>query len=481
MKMQQLLSIALAVMISACTANESLDSLKCESAPSGLYLSVLDTCATVDIQKAEYVAQAFLKKGQLTRATNTEKVIESTSAIKDGNGTPLLYVINYKDNQGFVIVSATQNYMPILAFSNEGHFSLDEVNQSGASIWLDTQKKIISSIDEFPDSLTKKGRAMWIDYNTRKEYVTQTRSDEDVWALISHSIYQWQSEGYAVYRFSEVRDTPLFQDLPIEIKTQVHLAMDDADPHFGGRDNVTFILRKEERPYKAVGPLLQTKWQQRVGFNEFTPNNYPAGCVAVAMGQIMKYNQYPTRYSWSQMDNTYATSITAQFLAEIGANVGMDYGADGSESNIDKALAAFKNNYGYTNAVKRDHSTREVLQELNEGRPVYMRGYDSSGFLGVVHKGHAWVCDGYYSTETYDKIVVAILQDCYGGSESTEMTYLFDNSMPLKSYSFGLHMNWGWGGEHDGYYTDENMWIKDFSGGALNLAHGRKNIIHLYH
>lgn len=322
---------------------------------------------------------------------------------------------------------------------------------------------------------------MWIDYNTRKEYVAQTRSNEDVLSLISNSIYQWQLEGYAVYRLSDVRNTSLFQNLPIEIQTLVNIAMDDADPHFGGRANVTFILKKEERPYKSVGPLLQTKWQQQVGFNEFTPNNYPVGCVAVAMGQIMKYNQYPTQYSWSQMDNTYATSTTAQLLAEVGANVNMKYGADGSESNIDKALAAFKNNYGYINAVKRDHSMVEVTRELDKNRPVYMRGYDSSGFLGFTHKGHAWVCDGYYSTETYDKIVVALLEDCYGGPESTEMTYVFTNTLELKSSSYGLHMNWGWGGRHDGYYTDANMWINDFSDGPLNLAHGRENIIQLYH
>lgn len=30
-----------------------------------------------------------------------------------------------------------------------------------------------------------------------------------------------------------------------------------------------------------------------VGFNKFIPNNYPVGCVAVVIGQIMKYHECP--------------------------------------------------------------------------------------------------------------------------------------------------------------------------------------------
>ncbi len=74
-----------------------------------------------------------------------------------------------------------------------------------------------------------------------------------------------------------------------------------------------------------VAPMLDTEWGQRYGFNDSVPNNYPAGCTAVAMAQILRYwecrvnptgnltwvwnglvshaNFGATTYSWLDMDN----------------------------------------------------------------------------------------------------------------------------------------------------------------------------------
>ena len=54
-----------------------------------------------------------------------------------------------------------------------------------------------------------------------------------------------------------------------------------------------------------VGEILGTKWGQTVNsiynnygelcYNMFTPSNYPCGCVATAMGQIMLHHRHPER------------------------------------------------------------------------------------------------------------------------------------------------------------------------------------------
>ncbi|MDY0370665.1 MAG: C10 family peptidase, partial [Bacteroidales bacterium] len=66
---------------------------------------------------------------------------------------------------------------------------------------------------------------------------------------------------------------------------------------------------------KIVTPLLTTEWGQRGGFNRFCPpfggeTRYPAGCVAVAMAQVLNYwacrvNETGTKsYTWNSQTLT---------------------------------------------------------------------------------------------------------------------------------------------------------------------------------
>lgn len=474
MKKNLLLSLLLSIVLLSCTTDEIFNSPAQVISNNDVYVTVIDTCTIVDAHKAEYVARLFQQKSHLSRSRNMAKEIENISDIKDENGKTLLFIVNYKNNQGFAIVSATQDYSPVLAYSDEGRFDLNEVNSSGASIWLSEQKKIISSINEMPDSIRRLYRAQWIDYNKREEKIVAPRSTDDVLFFISECILKWQREGYIVYRFSDIKETSWFESMSMDFKMKVRYAMDSADPRYGGRSNVTFILEKyDEYIDRSVDPLLQTEWNQINGYNYYIPNKYPVGCVPVAMGQIMKYYKYPLRYDWNLMYNTESTVTTAAFLLEVGINVGINYNSGESGSNIDKALSAFKNKYGYTSAKKVSHNAFDVMDELDQSRPVYMRGDNS-------HDGHAWVCDGYDYSYYRDTKQVVILEDTsYNGSEPNEMSYL-DSEVNEKSHLILFHMNWGWAGSHNGFYVDSNLEIKDFSEGPLNLSHGRTNIINIH-
>jgi hypothetical protein len=50
---------------------------------------------------------------------------------------------------------------------------------------------------------------------------------------------------------------------------------------------------------ERVSPLLTTAWGQEETvdgeccYNYFTPHNYPCGCAATAMAQLMRYHRYP--------------------------------------------------------------------------------------------------------------------------------------------------------------------------------------------
>ncbi|HET9571714.1 MAG TPA: thiol protease/hemagglutinin PrtT [Bacteroidales bacterium] len=203
----------------------------------------------------------------------------------------------------------------------------------------------------------------------------------------------------------------------------------------------------------VVAPLLGTiKWNQTQPYNLLCPldtktkSRTLAGCVAIAMAQIMKYHNWPltgtgthtytdstygvqsvdfskTNYDWNNMLGTYGTSATTQQINAVstlvyhcGVAVNMAYSLTGSSSNNVDAAKAFVNYFGYDTELQRYdrlyYSELEwetlIKKELNLSRPVFFTARNESG-------GHAFVCDGYDS-----------------------------NSM--------FHINWGWGGYANGYF-----------------------------
>lgn len=199
-------------------------------------------------------------------------------------------------------------------------------------------------------------------------------------------------------------------------------------------------------------PLLgDLRWGQGAPFNLLTPYDdtqqaqTPAGCVAVAMSQIMKYHTWPnvgigqktytskygdlsvnfsnTTYRWDEMIPDYDMSsasnqdtAVAILIYHTGVAVEMDYGPSGSGAYNLEACYALKNHFNYDpdlqllNRKLYTHTEWQNLleNELNANRPVYYAA--SSG-----ESGHAFVCDGYDSNGFY-------------------------------------HINWGWGGFYNGYF-----------------------------
>lgn len=207
---------------------------------------------------------------------------------------------------------------------------------------------------------------------------------------------------------------------------------------------------------KAMEPLLTERWHQGCLYNSLCPTfeNTPcghaeAGCVAVAMGQIMHYHGYPskgwgtksysnsgmtlsanfgdTEYNWQHMPDTLTNASSDEEIAAVatllfhcGVSVKMSYGANGSGADSKVVPDAMMRHFDYSRQIHReeqaDYSNDEWMAllkgDLNQHRPVYYSGYGTAG--------HAWVCDGY---------------------DTNDM----------------LHFNWGWGGPGNGYYALGNL------------------------
>ena len=216
-----------------------------------------------------------------------------------------------------------------------------------------------------------------------------------------------------------------------------------------------------------VAPLLTSRWSQNPPYNNYCPYDAAqsahgaVGCVATAMSQIMRYWQWPeigygshsytwanygtlsanfdsTYYHWNLMpDSLSNTSSSAEIDAvatlmyHAGVAVNMMYSPDGSgaytsstgEFDFPCAENALKTYFRYNPMLighhKGEYSDTEwdamMRAELDAGRPVLYGAAEP-----YMRSGHAFVIDGY-------------------------------DNMGM------FHVNWGWGGRLDAWYTIDSL------------------------
>ncbi len=169
-----------------------------------------------------------------------------------------------------------------------------------------------------------------------------------------------------------------------------------------------------------VAALTQSTWgQTTVGdyiggitcYNYYTPNNWPIGCVAAAMAQLMRYREYPG-YVWSDMPLQPDSSITPTERQAIGAlcyhaaeSVNTIYGppeTGGSSAYPSDAKQALQNTFYYSNSIYGWNNNNNIGAWLNwMVNPNLDAGYPVILSVGRPGGGHALVCDGYgYNVST---------------------------------------------------------------------------------
>ena len=180
-----------------------------------------------------------------------------------------------------------------------------------------------------------------------------------------------------------------------------------------------------------VGPLISTKWGQHKSngliYDEHAYNYYvtktgsycdytycPAGCVAVAMAQVMRYWNHPSdnpskchQYDWNNMPNklkknnaNYVTerNAVARLIRDCGQSVNMRYCYNGAcfSGAFTDTIPLILDQFGYNNTIwleRRNYSNVQwgemVRDNLNNGMPLIYSGDNIYG------DGHTFICDGY--------------------------------------------------------------------------------------
>jgi hypothetical protein len=315
--------------------------------------------------------------------------VQHVDTFNDTAGNPVYYVVCLEPS-GFVIVAADDLVEPIVGFARTGQFDPSNANPLGALVSNDLSARVAYA-----------------------QQATSTSSDTN--ALRAQA--KWQ-------QLAPADGGPVITPKGITSVSDVRIA-----------------------------PFTQTTWDQQTAagvgttacYNYYTPPyasgttaNYPAGCVATAMSQLMRYYQFPTTsvgtagftiysdgapqtyylrggdgaggaYVWSNMPLVPpATPTTTQcqaigaLVADAGGTVGMQYTSGGSSSSLLTAKTALTGTFHYANAIKGWKNNLDIgaglvgmiNPNLDAHYPVLLGIEGPSG-------GHAVVADGYgYSSST---------------------------------------------------------------------------------
>jgi hypothetical protein len=252
-----------------------------------------------------------------------------------------------------------------------------------------------------------------------------------------------------------------------EIGTVNTKAMPYFDPNNPGSGGWTYARTDVTTTVSERLKTVTTAWHQRFPFNAYLPLLYPntsdttrayAGCVMIAVAQIMAYHKKPfsnyiTTAMWPTMISNYSTSVDLKNLIhDLFNNMVISYNASGSSSTQTRARN-FLNSNGYTAGPIIDYSYNNVWNALTYG-PTYISGGQAVG------DGHAWVVDGARTTNT---VSADVYQCLYNGN-------IYENT--LQNYSISskiVKYNWGgWNANHNTWFND-NAFVWDATGGNYNI------------
>ncbi|MCA1757137.1 MAG: thiol protease/hemagglutinin PrtT [Bacteroidales bacterium] len=220
----------------------------------------------------------------------------------------------------------------------------------------------------------------------------------------------------------------------------------------------------------TIKPLIVVNWGQGAGWNMFCPEDAEGpgghvyvGCVAVAMAQAMSVFGYPAfgsgshsymhnlygiqevdfgaaSYNWDAMSSNKADTINAKLLYHLAVSVNMNFGPDGSSASTSRTAESLNSWFLYSeDAYYTKRSSYAIndwiaslINQLEKGYPLIYRGESADG-----KSAHAFNIDGVKPGNLF-------------------------------------HLNWGWSGSSNGYFT-----IDDLTPGTRNYSYDNGAVFNL--
>lgn len=334
-----------------------------------LFISINLHAEHVPLEKAMKVATNFMaqKHTYVTKSgkeLRMYKSLELTNISTRSLNLDNFYIFNLNDNQGWVIVSGDDSVTPILGYSTNGNFNIDNIGPNTKEL-LDSYNKQIQYAIDNKKTPNADIQEQWKELLSRgnKRFVNKT-NDKQVYPLIQT---QWSQSPYYNYYCPYDHD---YDELTVTGCVATAMAQ---------------IMNYWEYPERGVG------------FHSYNHEKY--GTLSANFGA--------TYYDWDNMPNilNYSSSYeqieaVATLMYHCGVSVDMKYGVGGSSANGNNIPNALCSYFDYKNSIVSnefsdyDDWVNLLKNELDNDRPMLIGGSNNDG-------GHAFVCDGYDNNDYF--------------------------------------------------------------------------------
>lgn len=325
----------------------------------------------VSIETAQEFANVFMRNNIPTAKYSASSTGTTTSSVSVINPigkvvqSPVMYAVS--QDSAWVLVSADERVTPILAYS-------------------DVNTGMFPDKEDMPDGMI----ALLEWYEQQIQYLRDSTNITTI-----HEGWQKFQQTSNISNIQFIVPSLLYRDGIANSWKQ------------SGNNSITGIFSKS---YNKFCPLTEEGRETYVG------------CVALAMGQLMWYWQWPKaaivnddmgnslirEYDWDYMpaqikDTTsmYCVDMVANLLHDVGVSVNMNYGEFASGASPDSIPRAFKHTFYFkssqrVNRYRNSSKWLNLLKEnLNSGWPILYGGSNAN------NEGHRYIIDGYDSSNRF--------------------------------------------------------------------------------
>lgn len=335
----------------------------------------------------------------------SEKEIETIIPIIEENDT-LLWIVNYKNDNGYVIISADRNKFPIVGFNNEGSFiAKRELNyQLEDMIKSEKSSKLFSSKDS-----TNVYSEFWSEISNFEE------DEEIVIEIVDEHIAPSPQT-----RSIPQRDNPLGRQMVFPLCYNVSWGT-GFGYHYEMPESVTF--------YNG-------------------PTKLPVNGLVVSICHLMSSHWVPSKYGWMYMPNSIEQipendkpNLIASMFKDVSDQLGIirtgDFGMYAYPSIVNNKIYSFFRSNNYSNIGEKfdynfnEESFLKVYNSLLNDSPVLFvqlhqpngkkRNWIIEDRIDNIH--HTFVVDGYQEV----KIKVTKKKSFMGIVVSTKVYYYYSD------------------------------------------------------
>ena len=451
-KISLIISLALALM--GCTKQGAVPEAQVAPGIQDDNPGISRDIVSLTADDAVTVAQMFCSKEGKTKSGGS-KIVEDVATLSGKDGSANMYAVNFSNDEGFILVSATKKFFPILAEVEKGKFD-DSIYQTGASVLLDEYNQSIDYYEAIPqEEIDESLAAMWRAYEKKavtSPYLKTKSYEDDLMNLVPAAIHEWAEDGYSAYPLCNAQGCGIPQSL---YNQWYDIASSEANQHYSFEEN-SFIIARNEELASPIGPLMSTKWHQLEPYNLSVPYfelddfaHKRLGQHPVIVGEIMKYHQRPNIFSWllmpDQLSEDYpSTSLISEFLYSVGQGIGFNYQID-LYTTTNFAIYSYLGDRGYS-CSEYSHTPffSEIETEISSYNPVFAFGTDQSGV------DHIWAVDGVKTISVYRRYSLKIIS-----LTDYPSLYYWSPCQDYVNFEYGYqmyHLHLGVGGIGDGWY-----------------------------